>query len=174
MHERGSKVVWRDVPGLTFHSGIPREEDLDVFTNGSQHCIVVLDDLMEEVVCSVDAQNLFTKYSHHKQISVIFIKQNMYPQGKCMVNVSLNYHYIIALCNPRDVRQINVMADQTGLGQTLKETLSESQDIHQHFPRGILDILSIKPTTCRVISPLHIEGCAEKTCLHGWSKIVIF
>ncbi len=30
-----------------------------------------------------EAQNLFTKIVHHKQISVLFILQNLYAQGKC-------------------------------------------------------------------------------------------
>ena len=46
----------RTVPGLKFRRGIPTEEDLNIFTDGSRHCIVVLDDLMEEVVRSVEAQ----------------------------------------------------------------------------------------------------------------------
>ena len=116
----------KDVPGLQFHRGVPTEEDLDTFTDGTQHCVVVLDDLMEQVVRSVDAQNLFTKYSHHKQISVIFISQNIFAQGKCSRNVSTNTHYFVLLCNPRDVRQINILAEQTGLGAVLKESYSDS------------------------------------------------
>ena len=120
------KEMRKDVPGLTFHRGIPTEQDLDAFTDGSQHCLVVLDDLMEQVVRSVEAQNLVTKYSHHKQISVIFITQNIFANGKCARNVSVNCHYFLLLCNPRDVRQINILADQTGLGSVLKESYKDS------------------------------------------------
>lgn len=112
----------KSVTGLKFRRGIPSEEDLDIFTDGSRHCIVVLDDLMEEVVRSVEAQNLFTKYSHHKFISVLYLTQNMYAQGKCSRNLSMNTHYFFALCNPRDVGQINILAKQTGLGDTLKNS----------------------------------------------------
>ena len=108
------------VPGIKFRRGIPNEEDLNIFTDGSRHCIVVLDDLMEEVVKSVEAQNLFTKYAHNKFISVLYIAQNLYAQGKCSRNLSMNTHYFFVLCNPRDVSQINVLAKQTGLGDVLK------------------------------------------------------
>ena len=97
----------RTVPGIKFRRGIPNEEDLNIFTDGSRHCIVVLDDLMEEVVRSVEAQNLFTKYDHHEFISVLYIAQNFYTQGKCSRNLSMNTHYFFVLCNPRDVSQIN-------------------------------------------------------------------
>lgn len=112
----------RTVPGIKFRRGIPSEEDLNIFTDGSQHCIVVLDDLMEEVVRSVEAQNLFTKVAHHKMISVLFISQNLYAQGKCSRNLSMNTHYFFVLCNPRDVSQISILATQTGLGDTLKSS----------------------------------------------------
>ena len=112
----------KTVPGLKFRRGIPSEEDLNIFTDGSRHCIVVLDDLMEEVVRSVEAQNLFTKYAHHKFISVLYIAQNLYAQGKCSRNLSMNTHYFFVLCNPRDVSQISILAKQTGLGETLKNS----------------------------------------------------
>lgn len=112
----------KTVPGIKFRRGIPSEEELNIFTDGSRHCVVVLDDLMEEVVRSVEAQNLFTKIAHHKQISVLFISQNLYAQGKCSRNLSMNTHYFFVLCNPRDVNQINVLASQTGLGDLLKKS----------------------------------------------------
>lgn len=110
------------VSGIKFRRGIPSEEDLLQFTDGTKHCILVLDDLMEEVVRSVDVQSLFTKLSHHLCISVIFISQNMYAQGKCSRNISMNVHYFFVLCNPRDVGQINMLAKQTGLGEELKKS----------------------------------------------------
>ena len=116
----------KTVPGLKFRRGIPSEEDLNVFTDGSRHCIVVLDDLMEEVVRSVEAQNLFTKFAHHKFISVLYIAQNLYAQGKCSRNLSMNTHYFFILSNPRDISQIGILAKQTGLGDILKNSYRES------------------------------------------------
>ena len=110
------------VPGIKFHKGLPTEVDLEEFTDGSEHTMVVLDDLMENVVKSVDIQNLFTKYSHHRNISVIYINQNMYASGPCSRNLSLNTQYFIVLCNPRDIGQIEVLARQTGLGKLLKDS----------------------------------------------------
>ena len=117
--------MMEDVPRLTFHKGIPTQDVIDAFTNGTHHCLIVLDDLMEQVVRSVQVQALFTKYSHHKQISVIFVSQNIYAAGKCSRTISLNQQYFFVLCNPRDVRQINILAQQTGLGQTLKESYQD-------------------------------------------------
>ena len=115
----------RTVPGIKFRRGIPTEEDLIEFTDGNKHCILVLDDLMEQVVGSIDAQNLFTKYSHHLCISCILVTQNPFSQGKCSRNISMNVHYFFILCNPRDVGAINILARQTGLGETLKKSYED-------------------------------------------------
>lgn len=115
----------RTVPGIQFKKGLPTEADLDTFSDGSRHCIVVLDDLMERVVRDVDIQNLFLKISHHRSMSTLFITQNMYAQGKCSRNISMNVLYFFILCNPRDVGQISTLAKQTGLGETLKESYKD-------------------------------------------------
>ena len=115
----------KETLSISFHEGVPTEQDLETFTDGSQHTLIVLDDLMEEVVKSVDAQNLFTKYSHHRNISVVYVNQNMYASGPCSRNLSLNTQYFILLANPRDVGQIDVLSRQTGLGKLLKESYKD-------------------------------------------------
>ena len=115
----------KEISGILFHGGVPTSDTLETFTDGSKHCIVVLDDLMEETVRSFELQNLFTKEAHHKCISVVFITQNMFVQGKCARSLALNCHYYFVLCNPRDINQINVLANQTGLGNTLKDSYKD-------------------------------------------------
>ena len=61
---------------------------------------------------NADVSNLFTKFAHHKNLSVIFIVQNLFPKGKYARDVSLNAHYIIAFKNPRDKLQIQHLARQ--------------------------------------------------------------
>ena len=50
---------------------------------------------------NADVSNLLTKFAHHKNLSVIFIVQNLFPKGKYARDVSLNAHYIISFKNPR-------------------------------------------------------------------------
>ena len=56
--------------------------------------------------------DLFTKGCHHKNISVFFITQNLFHQGKGQRDISLNAHYIIYFKNPRDRAQIQHLARQ--------------------------------------------------------------
>ena len=55
---------------------------------------------------------MFTKYAHHKNLTVIFIVQNLFPKGKHARDISLNAHYIIVFKNPRDKLQIEYLARQ--------------------------------------------------------------
>jgi hypothetical protein len=56
--------------------------------------------------------SLFTIDSHHKNISVFFLTQNLFSQGKYSRTISLNCQYIILMNNPRDRSQINYLAKQ--------------------------------------------------------------
>ena len=44
--------------------------------------------------------NLFTKGSHHRNVSVVFLAQNLLPKNKCARTMSLNAHYIVLFKNP--------------------------------------------------------------------------
>lgn len=49
---------------------------------------------------------IFTKDSHHRNISVIFVTQNIFSQEKNCRTISLNSQYIILTNNPRDRLQL--------------------------------------------------------------------
>ena len=68
---------------------------------------------MRELTGNKEIANLFTKFSHHMNINVIFVVQNIFHHGKEMRTISLNTHYFILLKDPRDRRQAMVLADQT-------------------------------------------------------------
>lgn len=95
-----------NIHNIRFHFGIP---DMNTFQI-EENSLLILDDLMSET--NADVSNLFTKFAHHKNLSVIFIVQNLFPKGKYARDVSLNAHYIIAFKNPRDKLQIQHLARQ--------------------------------------------------------------
>ena len=51
-------------------------------------------------------------------ISVIYIVQNLFHQGKGSRSISLNSHYLLLFKNPRDKLQILTLAKQMYPGQT--------------------------------------------------------
>lgn len=93
---------------LEFHEGLPQSED---FSNDDRPKLVIIDDLMRES-SNKTIVDLFTKGSHHKNISVIFITQNLFHQGHGQRDISLNSNYIVVFKNPRDRAQIQHMSRQ--------------------------------------------------------------
>lgn len=55
---------------------------------------------------------MFTIHSHHKNISVFILSQNLFSRGKFFRTISLNSHYLVIFKNPRDKSQLNVLARQ--------------------------------------------------------------
>jgi len=90
---------------VEFREGLPQSED---FLNDNKPKLVIIDDQMREEKGSVT--DIFTKWGHHRNISVIFITQNLFQQGQR--TISLNSHYIVIFKNPRDQAQISHLARQ--------------------------------------------------------------
>ena len=92
------------VPNLEFHEGLPSHEKVESLNDGKFH-IIVLDDLMEQIIKSVETQNLFTKYCHHYNITAIFLSQNIFAQGPCARTININTHILVIFANKRDESQ---------------------------------------------------------------------
>ena len=61
-------------PRVQFRRGLP---DLDEF-DGSEPVLLVIDDLMDQT--DESAANLFTKGSHHRNVSVVFLAKISFPR----------------------------------------------------------------------------------------------
>lgn len=81
-------------------------------TDLSETDILIIDDLMAELGNSRDLVKIFTKQSHHQNVSVIFIAQNLYYQGSAMRDINLNAHHIILFENARDASQVDCSGDR--------------------------------------------------------------
>ena len=92
------------VPNLEFHEGLPSREKVETLNDGKFH-IIVLDDLMEQIIKSINTQNLFTKYCHHYNITAIFLSQNIFAQGPCVRTININTHILVLFANKRDESQ---------------------------------------------------------------------
>ena len=80
---------------------------------GDKPCLIILDDLLNEAY-SGEVCKLFTKGSHHPNISVILITHNLFPQGNHCRTISLNAKYVL-LKNTRDKNQFTYLARQVYL-----------------------------------------------------------
>jgi hypothetical protein len=98
--------LFNDYPQVTFHEGLPNIADFD----GKQRTLLIIDDLMTEA--NDDVSNIFTKISHHRNVSVIFLTQNMFYKSKQARTMSLNTQYLVLFKNPRDATQVATLGRQ--------------------------------------------------------------
>lgn len=93
---------------ILYHIGIPES-----FSNeNNEPLLVILDDLMNETGNNSKVSELFTKGSHHRNISVILITQNIFHKGSHTRDISLNAKYIVLFKNPRDGAQAGHLCRQ--------------------------------------------------------------
>ena len=114
------------------------------FLNVNKRNLIVLDDLMAQSGGDKRIANLFTKGSHHRNLSVIYIVQNIFHQGTETRNISLNTHYI-------------VLFKSFNLGG-VPEFMHAYEKATSH-PHGYL-MLDLKPTT-------HDHHCLKTNVLPG-------
>ena len=77
---------------VQFHEGVP-----DNFANAdNKPRLIILDVLLNEAY-SGEVCQLFTKGTHHRNISVILITQNLFHQANYCRDISLNAKYIVLL-----------------------------------------------------------------------------
>ena len=98
--------IYNTMKGVQFVEGLP---DVDQWS-GEKRRLVVIDDLMAETDQRVT--KLFTKGCHHRNISVMYLVQNLFGKNKEHRTISLNSQYIVLFKNPRDGSQITNLAKQ--------------------------------------------------------------
>ena len=91
-----------------FEEGLPQLRD-EVF-DGSEPSLIVVDDHMSDINQVV--ANIFTKISHHRNISILHLTQNLFDKNKYARTISLNAHYLVLFKNPRDAGQFSILARQ--------------------------------------------------------------
>ena len=78
--------------------------------NVGKRNLLVFDDLMTEANCDQRIADLFTKGSHHRNISIVYLTQNLFPQGKACRDIILNIQYMVLFNNPIDRQQVATLA----------------------------------------------------------------
>ena len=136
--------MMKTMPGIEFNQGIPEDIDEPDYLDVSQRNLIVLDDLMAQSGKDKRIVDLFTKGSHHRNLSVIYIVQNVFHLGKEMRNISLNVHYIVLFKSPRDRQQISILARQINPGRV--QEFMKSYEKATSRAHGYL-MLDLKPTT---------------------------
>ena len=72
----------KTTPEITFHQGMSDDLVQSKYFDPSVPSLVVFDDLMRTVMNDDTAADLYTEGAHHRNISVVFIIENLFFQGK--------------------------------------------------------------------------------------------
>lgn len=134
--------ILKSLPNNNFIKGV--SSDLESMLDPSIRNIVVLDDLMQELSNDQQITSLFTKGCHHRNLSVIFIIQNIFHRGNELRDMSLNCHYLVWFKSPRDSSEITHLAEQMFPGHT--KFMQESFQDATKKPYGYL-LCNLKPET---------------------------
>lgn len=117
-YEALNKIIWCNAVSNAIPRNIYLRNNIEIlknvpesFENIEDGTIIILDDLMTEAY-NKNICELFTKGSHHNNLSVILITQNVFHQAKYCRDISLNCKYLAIFKNPRDKSQILALARQ--------------------------------------------------------------
>ena len=94
------------IPFIEFMQGIGQRNP------DGQPTLYIYDDLMKDTTKNVDICEMYTEGSHHCNLSVICLLQNLYHRGKENRTMNLNTQYIVLFKNPRDQQQVAHLARQ--------------------------------------------------------------
>lgn len=127
-----------EIPEVDLHEGFPGE----VAWTGDP-TLLILDDMMFELRNDVRLAELFTKM-RHKNVSTVFITQNMYFSSQYATTITRNAQYLVLFPNPRDNSMIEVLGRQTF--PLYRKFLSTAFSIATEKPYGYL-FFDFKPAT---------------------------
>lgn len=97
---------------VRIHRGIP---SIETFNDGI-HRLIIIDDQMDE--CGDDVVALFTRGSHHFNVSIILLTQNLFFANPKFRTMSLNAHYLLVFKNPRSFDQVICLSKQVAPGKS--------------------------------------------------------
>ena len=149
----------RIIPGIEFVKGIPANIKDEQFLNPAIRNLIVIDDLMSESSNDKQICDLFTKGSHHRNLSVICLVQTLYYQRKESRTMS-DFQYLVVFNNPRDQQQITVLARQMYPGQSEKFINTYRMATSKSFSYLLIDV---KPDTSKQNSHISIFQSRRQT-----------
>ena len=102
------QAIFNKARNVEFHDNLDVLEELK--TPGPP-TLLILDDFMGTGRTET-IRDFFTKYSHHCNISVVYLTQNLYQQDRGARDMNLSANYLVLFKNPRDRSQVRVLAQQ--------------------------------------------------------------
>ena len=138
------------VPNIEFVKGIPTALEQDAYFSVNKRNLIVFDDQMIDAGKDQRIVNLFTRGSHHRNLSVVYIVQNVFHQGRGSRSISLNSHYLVLFKNPRDKLQILTLAKQMYPSETAWFIKEYEEAVRRPYGYLFVDLRPTTPDRCRL------------------------
>ena len=140
---------------MRFEEGLPTAAMFESTRN-----LIVKDDLMAET--DEQVTTLFTKKSHHRNTSVLYLVQKLFPKNKESRTISLNSQYMVVFKYPRDATQMSHLARQMYPGRTkfVQEAFKEATALAYGY---LLIDFRTRPKTCVCARP-YFQTTVFSTC----------
>ncbi len=114
-------------PKVEFIRGIPLNLEKDEFLDPRINNVIVLDDMASEAAKDRRVTDLFTEGSHHRNLSVFALNQNLYFSKD--PTQRRNCQYLVLFNNPIDKQPIMTLSRQM--------YPSNSQELLRHFDEAV-------------------------------------
>jgi hypothetical protein len=132
--------------GVRLVEGLP---DLAEFkTTTTKRKLLVLDDLMQEMKTDKKLVQIFTRGSHHWNVSILHIVQNLFFEG--LRTSRVNAQYLVLMKNPSDQLQAMTLAKQLYPGRTKYFMESYNDACSQSYGYLFIDLSQDTPEQQRL------------------------
>ena len=131
--------LFTTMKGVEFYKGLPRE-----LPEEGKPVLIILDDLLDLCAGNKDITNLFVRGTHHLNLTVVLVCQNLFEKN--LRTISLNTHYFIIMRSPRARSQIAILASQMYPKQS-RFVVSAYDDISSSQQGYTYLFLDLKPDT---------------------------
>lgn len=134
---------------IEFIRGLP--ESMDTFSPEDNN-LLILDDLMQDAGKNDYIAELFTKGSHHRNLSIFLVLQNIFHQACKMRDIHTSTNYMVLFKNPRDWSQVLYLERQCF--PYFKKYLVSAYQQACERPHGylIIDLRQDTPDDARLIT----------------------
>jgi hypothetical protein len=129
--EINPEIVKLKTEGVELFHGVPRKEDI---IERPKNLLLILDDLITDIDPKF-LELLYTRGSHHWDISIITVTQNLFDKNIKIARI--NSHYIILMRNPQGLLQIKTLSNHLFPGKT-KYFMESYNDAVESKPYGYL------------------------------------
>lgn len=122
-------------------------------TDPSKPSLVICDDLVLEMKDSEAAANMFMRGSHHLNMSIILLEQNLFPKGRQSVSMKTNTQYLVIFKSPADSLAVATISKQMfpqNRGRFLIDSYTDCTK--QPYTYLIVDSKQATPDTVRLVT----------------------